>query len=100
MTNPEEMRVSIRFAVAFSQLSQAGFDVTRYNLLSDTAKFEENELVKEALASDASCMPITLVNGVVMKTHALPTNEELSAWTGMPIERLEGKQLINLQINK
>lgn len=100
VTNPEEKRASIRFAVAISQLSQAGFDVTVYNLLSDTSKFEENMLVKNALAADTGCMPITPVNGAVVKTHTLPTNEELSAWTEMPIERLEGKQRINLQIKK
>ncbi|MFC3749955.1 arsenic metallochaperone ArsD family protein [Paenibacillus sp. GCM10012306] len=91
VTNPEEKRASIRFAVAISQLSQAGFDVSGYNLLSDTTKFEENEAVKEVLASDPSSLPVTLLNGVVVKTRSLPTNEELSAWTTMSLERLEGK---------
>ncbi|OBZ16308.1 hypothetical protein A8L34_26890 [Bacillus sp. FJAT-27264] len=91
VTNPEEKRASIRFAVAVSQLSQAGFDVSGYNLLSDTTKFEENEAVKEALASDPSSLPVTLLNGVVVKTRSLPTNEELSEWTTMSLERLEGK---------
>jgi hypothetical protein len=100
VTNPEEKRAAIRFAVAISQLSQAGFDVNGYNLLSDTAKFEESAVVKEALASDPSSMPITLLNGAIVKTRSLPTNEELSEWTTMSLDRLEGRQRIQLKINK
>jgi hypothetical protein len=94
VTNPGQKRTAISFAVAVSHLSQGGYDVNGYNLVSDTSKFEENAVVKEALANDPSCMPITLVNGVVVKTHQLPTNEELADWVGIPLSQLMDNNVI------
>lgn len=100
VTNPEEKRNSIRFAVAITQLATQGFDVYRYNILSDTAKFNENSAVKERLSHDPNCLPITLVNGEVTQTHRLPSNEELAKWTEVDLGELEGKQRIQLEIKK
>lgn len=100
VTNPEEKRNSIRFAVAITQLATQGFDVYRYNIISDTAKFKENSAINERLSHDPNCLPITLIDGEVTQTHRLPSNEELAAWTEVDPGQLEGKQRIQLEIKK
>ncbi|MCW3794465.1 arsenic metallochaperone ArsD family protein [Paenibacillus sp. LS1] len=92
LTNPEGKMASIQLAVAISNLSQNGYDVRGYSLLKDTAEFESNHEVKDQLLMDPHSLPITLVNGTVVKTHALPTAQELSQWTGVSIEELTGKK--------
>ncbi|MBB6669370.1 arsenic metallochaperone ArsD family protein [Cohnella nanjingensis] len=100
VTNPAQKRDSIRFAAAINQLTLRGIDIYRYNILSDTAKFEAADAVMAVLTKDPNSMPITVVDGIVAKTHQLPGNDELSKWTNQPLEQGEGKQKIQLQIKK
>ncbi|RAV22426.1 hypothetical protein DQG23_05665 [Paenibacillus contaminans] len=100
MTNPEEKRNSIRFAVAIAKLAAHGFDVYRYNLLSDTSYFEKNPVVNDLLSRDPGCLPITLINGAAAQMHRLPSNEELAAWAEVDLGQLEGKQEIRLENQK
>lgn len=100
VTNPEEKRESIRFSVAINQLVSEGYDVARYNILSDTAAFDENATVKKALNENFNQLPITLVDGKIVKIKILPSNEELAEWTGLDAQKLGGKPRIRLEIRK
>lgn len=100
VTNPEEKRESIRFSVAMNQLASEGYDVARYNILSDTAAFDKNTTVKKALNDDFSQLPITLVDGKIVKMKSLPSNDELAKWTGLDAQKLGGKPRIHLEISK
>ncbi|MFS0722264.1 arsenic metallochaperone ArsD family protein [Paenibacillus sp. 1P07SE] len=97
VTNPEEKRNAIQFAVALNQLSSLGFDVNRYNLLSDTTHFQSNQALQQLLIQAPNALPICIFDGTVVKTHAFPSNEELATWFRIDDEHLEGKQQITFQ---
>lgn len=59
-------------------------EANRYNLSSNPADFTKNELVlKELQENGNDILPITLVNGKIVKTGNYPTNEEIQEFTGI-----------------
>jgi len=76
----------MRMATLVSSLDRKGIHIKRHNLSNEPQDFVANKLVGALLAKEgAEVLPITLLDGEVVKTHQYPTNEELSAWLGMRI---------------
>lgn len=74
-----------RIATVFYVLKQRGFDVSRYNLASEPNRFVENSLVQAELANGLESLPLTIVDGQVIKRGAYLTNEEIAELTSLPI---------------
>ncbi|MCM3587413.1 arsenite efflux transporter metallochaperone ArsD [Mesobacillus maritimus] len=82
-----------RMASAVFLLEKKGHDITRYNLATDPAKFAENEAVNKVLHEKGpDALPMTVLNGEVVKTGAYPSNEQLASWFGVAEEDLKEKK--------
>lgn len=67
---------------AFSALADvATVDAKRYQI--DPTHFAENATVVTAMADDPENLPITLLDGQVVKMGAYPSLDELSDYTGL-----------------
>lgn len=74
----------LRVATVVSSLAKRGVSITRYNLSSDPQAFIDNKKVNEYLIKEeVEVLPITLVDGEVVKTRAYPTDDEFAQWTGL-----------------
>jgi len=81
--DPELMRV----AVAIDAIAKGGIAIGRYNLSANPGEFIANAVVNaEIMKEGISTLPVTLVDGVIVKRNAYPTNDELSGWTGVSLE--------------
>jgi hypothetical protein len=80
--DPELMRI----ATLINGLSKKGIIVKRHNLSSNPQDFVSSKAVSDLLAKEgAQVLPITLLDGEVVKTKAYPTNEEFSGWLDIRI---------------
>ena len=82
--NPELLRV----ATVLDALTKQGANVTRYNLASETQAFVTNATISNLLRQDQEVLPVTLVDGEVVKTKGYLTNEELTEITGIDITQI------------
>lgn len=88
-----------RVATAIFLLEKRGFDIKRYNLGTEPAKFVENNEVNKVLHEKGpDSLPVTIVNGEIAKIGVYPTNEELAEWFGINVEELSKKQTASLKI--
>ncbi|WAA09567.1 arsenite efflux transporter metallochaperone ArsD [Fervidibacillus albus] len=88
-----------RVASAVYSLEQKGIDIQRFNLANEPAAFVENETVSEILQEKgAEALPITLLDGKVVKIGEYPTNEEFAQWLGVSAEELTKKPRIRLSL--
>jgi len=68
-----------RFAADLEWLKGKGLEVERYNLAQEVAAFTNNPVVKTALNSRGSkCLPLLLLDGMIVAEGAYPTREELA----------------------
>lgn len=81
--DPELLRVT----TVINNLIAKGVDVVRYGLSTEPQAFVDNKLVNEYLMKeDVQVLPLTVVDGQVVKTSAYPTNEEFAKWSGVSLE--------------
>ena len=81
--DPELLRIS----TLVNNLNTQGININRYNLTNTPQNFITNEAISKLLTQDgAAILPVTLVDGAVMKTKLYPTQEELATWLGIVIE--------------
>jgi hypothetical protein len=93
--NPELLRV----AAVIENLKKAGIEVQRHNLSSEPQAFMSSEAVNNALnKSGTDVLPITMIDGKIVKTSGYPTNEEFSEWLGAPLETI--KPVTKVKVNK
>ncbi|MEG0327683.1 MAG: arsenite efflux transporter metallochaperone ArsD [Erysipelothrix sp.] len=72
--NPELLRIT-----SFVQkCKEQGIEIDRFNLASNPSEFIDNGLVCELMKENQSNLPITLVDNVVFKIGAYPSNDELN----------------------
>ena len=81
-----------RFAADVHWLKSQGIRVERFNLAQEPGAFAKNPVVKQSLAKiGAECLPLVLVDGVVVSEGAYPSREELMAFTAIaaqpPVDR-------------
>jgi hypothetical protein len=82
----------VRVATAIFLLEQKGYDIKRYNLGFEPAKFVENKEVNKVLNEKGlDSLPIILVEGKVAKIGTYPTNEEFAEWFEVKAEELVKK---------
>lgn len=59
-------------------------DAKRYNLTSDPDMFVENEMILKKIQEQGNTiLPITVLDGKIVKTGEYPTKSELTDYTGM-----------------
>lgn len=75
----------LRVSTLVDSLTKNGANITRYNLSSQPQAFISNEEVNRLLREDNDILPITMVDGNVVKTKSYLTNKEFSFYTGMII---------------
>ena len=83
--DPELLRVS----TTINTLVKKGITVIRYGLSSEPQAFIDNKKVHEYLMKDdVEVLPITIVDGVVVKTKKYPTDDEFAKWAGLSTEEI------------
>lgn len=84
--NPELLRV----AAVLENLKKAGIEVVRHNLSSDPKAFMQNEAVSNALnQKGAEVLPITVVDGKIVKSGSYPANEEFAKLLGVSADTIK-----------
>jgi Arsenical resistance operon protein ArsD len=84
---PEVDPALVALAADLAWLARKGVAVERINPAQQPQAFAANPTVLEELhAHGNDCLPLVLVEGVVVSRGQLPGRVELAAWTGVPIE--------------
>lgn len=82
-----------RMAADLDRLKKQGVEVRRYNLAQEINAFAANATIKGLLESEGpEVLPVTLVDGQVVKKKKYPSSAELEAW----VSSGEYKQTANL----
>ncbi|MDP4147085.1 MAG: arsenite efflux transporter metallochaperone ArsD [Bacillota bacterium] len=86
--DPELLRVS----TVLNSLKSKGIVVERHNLTGNPQAFVDNKAVNELLNTEGvDILPITIVEGEVVKTKAYPTNKEFCTMLELPEDYLKAK---------
>ncbi|MEK3992876.1 MULTISPECIES: arsenite efflux transporter metallochaperone ArsD [Robertmurraya] len=85
-----------RVATALFILEKKGYDISRFNLASEPAKFAENKKVIQYLNEKGpDSLPLTLVDGEIVQSETYPSTQKLAEWFGIAVEDLEKKKVTN-----
>jgi hypothetical protein len=77
----------IRIAAAVEVLKHEGADIERFNLRDVPQLYVDNAIVNNFLnEKGAESLPITLVNGKLEMSGKYPSNQQLTAWTGVSLD--------------
>ncbi|GAA3644248.1 arsenite efflux transporter metallochaperone ArsD [Asaccharospora irregularis] len=79
----------LRVATIVDSLKKQGADITRYNLSSEPQAFISNKDVNNLLTEDNDILPITIVDGQIVKTKSHLTNDEFYKYTGILIVEVD-----------
>lgn len=86
--DPELLRVS----TVINNLKGKGILVERYNLSSNPQAFVDNKEISSLLDNEGvEVLPVTMVNGAVVKKGAYPADEEFCRLLGLPEDFLKAK---------
>ncbi len=89
----------LRISSVINNLKKNGQSVERYNLTNNPLMFVQNEEINKMLDKEGmEILPVTMVDGVVVKTKAYPTNEELCNLLGVSSDHL--LQTIDIKTSK
>lgn len=84
---PSVNKELLRVATVINNLKRKGITIERYNLTSNPQIFVDNKIINEMLnRNGVDVLPVTMVDGVVVKTKAYPTNEEIQNLLEIPEE--------------
>lgn len=76
-----------RFAADLEWLKSKGAQVERYNLAQEVGAFTSNPIVKTTLNSQGTkCLPLVLVDGVIVSEAIYPTRKVLAGFAGVDYE--------------
>lgn len=77
----------LRVATTINNLTKKGADIVRHNLTSEPQAFIDNVKVNELLnTKGVDVLPITFVDGEIVKTNGYLTNAEFAKYSGLPKE--------------
>ena len=77
----------LRMATVINNLKEKGIEIKRYGLANQPQEFISNTTISDLLqAEGAEVLPVTLMDGEVIKKKEYPTNEELSSWLGVELK--------------
>ena len=83
--DPELLRIS----TITSTLKNNDITMHRYNLSKSPSEFISNKQINLLLHKDGvGILPITVIDGEVVKTGGYPTNEEMEAWFSLETNSL------------
>ena len=83
--DPELLRV----ATTINKLTAKGVDIVRHGLSNEPEAFITNKKINDYLVKEETkVLPITIVDGEVVKTHTYPTAEEFAKWSGVALAEL------------
>ena len=78
----------VRFASDLHWLANQRIAVERYNLAQQPQAFAASEVVRTALKQYGNaCLPLILLNGVVISMGTYPARDELARLTGVEMEQ-------------
>jgi hypothetical protein len=84
--NPELIRV----AAVMESLSKNGIEVKRYNLSSNPQAFLNNPIVnKELNTKGVKVLPVTIVDGKIVKESGYLTNKEFAVYLGVSLDKIQ-----------
>lgn len=79
--DPELLRIS----TVINNLKNNGIPVERYNLSSNPQAFVDNEEINGMLNENGiEILPVTMIDGRIVKTKGYPSNAELSRFLRVP----------------
>ena len=88
--NPELELDRQRITITSAKLKNFGVILTCYDYRTHGDEFMINPQVNDRIRmTGMKCLPITLVDGRVMKQGSYPTQKEIIAWLQIPAEFLE-----------
>jgi len=80
----------LRVATLLNNLKSNGIVFERYNLTSSPQIYVDNKVINRMLLKEGiEVLPITMVDGEVVKTKAYPSNEEFCSLLEIPIDYLK-----------
>lgn len=76
----------LRVATTINALQKKGASIERFNLSSAPKAFISNKTMNEHINKmGTNSLPVTIVNGKIVKTKEYPTNEEFEKWCGIKL---------------
>lgn len=82
----------LRVSTVMNNLEKNGVKVERYNLTNNPQAFVDNTIINEILNRDGiDVLPVTVVDGEVVKTKDYPTNDEFLKFLDVPESYLKAK---------
>jgi AhpD family alkylhydroperoxidase len=83
-------------AADLDRLKKQGVEVRRYNLARDINAFATNAVIKGLLETEGpQVLPVTLVDGQVVKKNKYPSTMELEAWASPSKEVIQSDNLVD-----
>lgn len=84
----------LRMATIVANLQKADRDISRHNLSEEPQIYVDNQAVNTVLMNEGvDALPITLVDGEVVRRGEYPSNDELMAWSSITQDELVRKML-------
>lgn len=75
----------LRVSTVINNLDKNGIKIERYNLTSNPQAFVDNQMINELLNKDGiDVLPVTIVEGKIVKTNNYLTNEEFAKLLDVP----------------
>jgi len=84
---------ALRIAAVMEALEELeNYEALLFNLTDDAEQFENNQAVSEKMEAEGNAvLPITVVDGEIVKTGAYPNNDEITSYIGVRfVEASEG----------
>jgi hypothetical protein len=82
----------LRISTVLNNLKANGVEVERHNLTNNPKIFVDNKEIRKMLIENGvEILPVTMVDGVVVKTRDYPTNGEFISLLDVPAGYLRGK---------
>ena len=89
--NPELLRV----ATTINTLKNKGIIIQRYNLSQNPQAFIDNKIINQILnTKGVQALPVTMLDGVVVKYGSYPTKEEFCRFLGISADYLSTNSTI------
>lgn len=81
----------LRISLVFNKLEKnKDLIINRFNLSSSPQEFINNKVINKIINSNGvDDLPVTIVEGEVVKTKEYPTNDELAKWLALDEKVLE-----------
>lgn len=86
----------LRVSTVVNNLIKKGINVKRHNLSEEPGEYVKNIDVSALLKSKGvAALPITLLDGNIVKSGSYPTNKEFSEWLGINEFEISARKIKN-----